>query len=104
MNENAYNTLLERLGVEDVDGEFVMADGTAVSATLMGEMLRRELSENAKDTIELEKEKLRQENLLLAARTEALNSAKRIEELYAEALKALGSYKGNTVEEDDEIT
>ena len=56
MNENAYNTLLERLGVEDVDGEFVMVDGTAVSATLMGEMLRRELSENAKDTIELDPE------------------------------------------------
>jgi ribA/ribD-fused uncharacterized protein len=56
MNENAYNTLLERIGVEDVDGEFVMADGTAVSATLMAEMLRRELSENAKDTIELDPE------------------------------------------------
>jgi hypothetical protein len=56
MNENAYNTLLERIGVEDVDGEFVMADGTAVSATLMAEMLRRELSENAKDTIELDSE------------------------------------------------
>lgn len=56
MNENAYNTLLERIGVEDIDGEFIMADGTAVSATLMAEMLRRELSENAKDTIELDPE------------------------------------------------
>jgi predicted NAD-dependent protein-ADP-ribosyltransferase YbiA (DUF1768 family)/DNA polymerase III epsilon subunit-like protein len=56
MNENAYNTLLERLGVEDIDGDFVMPDGTAVSATLMAEMLRRELSENAKDTIELDPE------------------------------------------------
>ncbi len=56
LNENAYNTLLEKLGVEDLDGEFVMADGSAVSATLMGEMLRRALSENAKDTIELDPE------------------------------------------------
>jgi hypothetical protein len=56
LNENAYNTLLERLGVTDLDGEFVMEDGTAVSATLMGEMLRRELSENAKDTIQLDPE------------------------------------------------
>lgn len=56
MSENAYNTLLERLGVQELDGEFVMADGTAVSATLMGEMLRRELSENAKDTIQLDPE------------------------------------------------
>ena len=56
LNENAYNTLLERIGVEDVDGDFVMEDGIAISATLMGEMLRRELSENAKDTIELDPE------------------------------------------------
>jgi len=56
LSENAYNTLLERLGVEDLDGDFVMLDGTAVSATLMAEMLRRELSENAKDTIELDPE------------------------------------------------
>jgi hypothetical protein len=56
MNENAYNTLLERLGVTDADGEFIMEDGTSVSATLMAEMLRRELSENAKDTIELDPE------------------------------------------------
>ena len=56
LNENAYNTLLERMGVEDLDGEFIMADGSAVSATLMGEMLRRALSENAKDTIELDPE------------------------------------------------
>jgi predicted NAD-dependent protein-ADP-ribosyltransferase YbiA (DUF1768 family) len=56
LNENAYNTLLERMGVEDLDGEFVMKDGSAISATLMGEMLRRALSENAKDTIELDPE------------------------------------------------
>lgn len=56
LNENAYNTLLERLGVTDADGGFIMEDGTAVSATLMAEMLRRELSENAKDTIELDPE------------------------------------------------
>jgi len=56
MSENAYNTLLERLGVEELDGEFVMEDGSAVSATLIQEMLRRELSENAKDTIQLDEE------------------------------------------------
>ena len=56
LSENAYNTLLERLGVTDLDGDFVMENGSAVSATLMGEMLRRELSENAKDTIELDPE------------------------------------------------
>jgi hypothetical protein len=54
LSENAYNTLLQRIGVEDIDGEFVLTDGSAISATLMSEMLRRELSENAKDTIQLD--------------------------------------------------
>lgn len=48
----------------------------------------------------LEKEKLTKENLLLEARTEALQSAKRIEELYANALQAMRSYSG-TLEEDE---
>jgi hypothetical protein len=56
LTENAYVNLLERLGVEDVDGEFVLENGIAVSNTLMYEMLRRELSENAKDTLELDEE------------------------------------------------
>lgn len=48
----------------------------------------------------LEKEKLEQENKLLEARTEALQSAKRIEELYANALRAMRSYNG-ALQEDD---
>lgn len=47
----------------------------------------------------LEKEKLARENELLQAKTEALQSAKRIEDLYANALKAMRSY-GSTKEED----
>lgn len=54
LSEHAYNTLLERLGVKDIDGQFVLTDGSAISETLMAEMLRRELSENAKDTIQLD--------------------------------------------------
>jgi hypothetical protein len=49
----------------------------------------------------LEKEKLTKENVLLEARAEALQSAKRIEELYEKALKAMRSYGGS--EEDSEI-
>lgn len=41
---------------------------------------------------DLEKEKLRKENALLEAKTESLESAKRIEELYAEALNAMKNY------------
>ncbi len=50
----------------------------------------------------LEKEKLANENLLLKAKTEALQSAKRIEELYSNALNAMRSYSGNTREEEDD--
>lgn len=41
---------------------------------------------------ELEKEKLRKENALLEAKTESLESTKRIEELYLGALEAMKNY------------
>lgn len=56
MNENAYNNLLRKLGVEDLGGNFVLTDGTVISETLMYEMLRREVSDNTKDTIEIDQE------------------------------------------------
>ena len=43
----------------------------------------------------LEMEKLKEENKLLQARTEALQSAKRVEELYSEAISAMRRYSGN---------
>ncbi len=48
----------------------------------------------------LEKEKLEKENELLKAKTEALESAKRSEELYAEAIKAITRYSGHYDDED----
>jgi hypothetical protein len=54
MHENAYNVLLERLGIEDLGTEFILANKQAVSNTLVYEMLRRELDENAKDTVQLD--------------------------------------------------
>ena len=42
----------------------------------------------------LEKEKLERENELLRAKTENLESAKRIEELYKDALSAMRNYSG----------
>lgn len=53
LNINAYNELLKKLGVVDLDGEYALTDGTKISETLMHEMMRRNLSENAKDTIAL---------------------------------------------------
>ena len=43
----------------------------------------------------LEMEKLQEENRLLQAKTESLQSAKRIEELYSEAISAMRRYSGN---------
>ena len=43
----------------------------------------------------LEMQKLEEENKLLQARTEALQSAKRQEELFEEAIKAMKRYSGN---------
>lgn len=42
----------------------------------------------------LEKEILEKQKELIAAKTEALQSAKRMESLYAEAIKAMRSYNG----------
>lgn len=47
---------------------------------------------STKDQLELEK--LREENRLLKAKTEALQSQKRMEETYAEALAAMRKYSG----------
>ena len=44
----------------------------------------------------VEREKLVQENELLKAKTESVKSAKRVEELYEDALKAMKSYRGDT--------
>lgn len=44
----------------------------------------------------LEQERLRRENTLLKAKTEAMESAKRVEELYGLALVAMKSYSGQT--------
>jgi len=47
-----------------------------------------------------ELEILEAQKILMDAKTENLKSAKRSEELYAEALKAWGRYSGNTEEDD----
>lgn len=50
-----------------------------------------------------EREKLEKEKELLEAKVESLKSAKRIEELYSEAISAMRKYNGQgMVESDDE--
>ena len=48
----------------------------------------------------LEKEILEQQKELMQAKTEAIKSAKRVEELYSEALSAMRSYTGRSEEID----
>jgi hypothetical protein len=49
----------------------------------------------------LEQERLRHENEMLQVKTEAIQSAAKMEELYAEALGAMRAYKGETPPEEE---
>lgn len=49
----------------------------------------------------LENEKLQEENKLLRAKTECLESAKHVEELYAEAMRAFRGYSGQDNVDDE---
>lgn len=53
-------------------------------------------------TARLEKEKLERENELLKAKTKALESAERVEELYANAINAMKMYGGYGDETTDD--
>lgn len=50
----------------------------------------------------IEREILEKQKELIVAKTENLQSAKRIEELYTNAINAMKSYSGQNDEEDDE--
>lgn len=50
----------------------------------------------------LEKEKLEKENALLRAKTESIESQKRVEELYSNALDAMKKYSGYSNNDDME--
>jgi hypothetical protein len=50
----------------------------------------------------LEREKLKQENQLLKAKTDAIRDAKKVEELYLNALNAMRSYSGNKRRDDED--
>lgn len=54
-HEFAYQRLLTKLGIKDLGGSYVLDDPKAVQEALEKEMLRRNLSENVKDIIQLDK-------------------------------------------------
>lgn len=51
---------------------------------------------------QLEKEKLRKENILLEAKANAIESSARSEELYARAIEAMRSYSGTLTHDYDD--
>jgi hypothetical protein len=75
-----------------------ISDGTA-SAQVISHYLKLGSSRE-----QLEQSRLRQENDLLQAKIEAMASAKRVEELYKQALNAMREYAGQEpmeLEDDD---
>lgn len=70
-----------------------LAEGTASSSVIVHYLKLGSTKER------LEREKLQKENELLKAKTEALQSAKRVEELYSNALKAMKLYQGEPEDE-----
>ena len=50
----------------------------------------------------LEREILAEQKKLITAKTEALESAKRVEELYADAINAMKKYSGHGGDEEDD--
>ena len=73
-----------------------LRDGTA-SSQLITEFVKR-----GSTKARLEKEILKEQKELMAAKTESIQSAKRVEELYANALNAMRRYSGQRVEENDD--
>lgn len=72
-----------------------LAEGTASSSVITHYLRLGSTKER------LEKEKLEKENQLLRAKTEALESSRRIEELYSNAIAAMRRYGGNSDDDDD---
>ena len=66
-----------------------LRDGTA-SSQLITEFVKR-----GSTKARLEKEILKEQKELMAAKTESMKSAKRIEELYEDAIKAMRNYGGH---------
>ena len=86
LNDESRESYLVSLAMDQAERE--LEDGTA-SSQVVTHFLKIG-TEKAK----LERENLEYQNQLIKAKTEALESAKRIEELYSEALNAMRNYGG----------
>ena len=73
-----------------------LRDGTA-SSQLITEFVKR-----GSTKARLEKEILKEQKELMAAKTESIQSAKRVEELYTNALNAMRRYSGQGEQDEQE--
>ena len=90
LHTQGYKDLLDKLGIEDLGFSFKVADNKKVSEVLEKEMLRRQLSQNAMDTIQLKS------NGEFMIPFEASTSYKQIKDiLYSMVDKAIVSPKMN---------
>lgn len=71
-----------------------LAEGTASSQVIVHYLKLGSTKER------LEKEKLEEENKLLKAKTEAIKSQKKMEDLYSEAISAMKRYSGHGGDEE----
>lgn len=94
MSPEAYENRLINKAYKSV--EHRIDDGTATAAELVHFLKLG----SAKEQLELEK--LKKENELLRAKTEAIASQKEVKELYAEAISAFRRYSGVPDFEEDE--
>ena len=78
---------------------FDLAEKQLVSGTASSQVITHYLK-LATTREQIEKEKLQLEKQLLKARTDNIESAKRVEELYANALDAMRGYQGVQTDEE----
>lgn len=71
-----------------------LRDGT-VSSTVLAQLIKLGTQRER-----LEQERLRRENLLLEAKVQSIDSSKRSEELYEQAINAMRMYAGQDVTND----
>ena len=83
------------ISLAEARAEEQLRNGTASSQVIVHYLRLGSMREK------LERDKLKSEVEMLKAKKEALDSTKRIEELYSEAMKAVRSYRGEADDDDD---
>lgn len=84
------------ISLAHTQAELQMMEGTAPAPVVV------HFLKLATEQHRLELEKIRRENLLLERRAEQIEQGAKIEELYAEAIKAMTHYQGNDHQEEYE--